>query len=211
MSDSRSEGSPVDEEDATLVVTPAMELARRAALGDVACTRELLDAIAPALTRAVRAVLGTGHPEIEDVCQQAVIAFVQALPSFRGECEPQSFALRIGIRIAIAARKRLRARNVHHADVPELERFASDGLSPEASILAERRKLLLRSLLEELPEEQAEALALRIMLGWSLEEVAAATSAPVNTVRSRVRIAKDALRRRIEAHPDWALLLGVTR
>ena len=34
------------------------------------------------------------------------------------------------------------------------------------------------------------AIALRFVLGWSLEEVSRVTGAPVNTVRSRVRLAK---------------------
>ena len=59
----------------------------------------------------------------------------------------------------------------------------------------------MRALLADLPEEQAEALALRVVLGWSLEEVARAYGIPTNTVRSRVRLAKEALRRRIEATP----------
>jgi RNA polymerase sigma-70 factor (ECF subfamily) len=69
-----------------------------------------------------------------------------------------------------------------------------------------RRRELLRELLEDLPEEQAEALALRVVMGWSLEEVAQASGAPVNTVRSRVRLAKEALRQRIEALPGLAEL-----
>ena len=73
-------------------------------------------------------------------------------------------------------------------------------------VLATRRRELLRELLEELPEEQAEALTLRVIMGWSLEEVASASGAPVNTVRSRVRLAKEALRARIEAKPALAEL-----
>ena len=68
---------------------------------------------------------------------------------------------------------------------------------------------LLRELLEDLPEEQAEALTLRVVMGWSLEEVARASGAPVNTVRSRVRLAKEALRARIEARPALAELKGL--
>jgi RNA polymerase sigma factor (sigma-70 family) len=71
-----------------------------------------------------------------------------------------------------------------------------------------RRRELLRELLEDLPEEQAEALTLRVVMGWSLEEVAQASGAPVNTVRSRVRLAKEALRARIEAQPALAELKG---
>ena len=45
---------------------------------------------------------------------------------------------------------------------------------------------------------------MRVVLGWSLEEIAAHTQVPVNTVRSRLRLAKEAMRRRIEA--DAALV-----
>ena len=63
---------------------------------------------------------------------------------------------------------------------------------------------MVRALLDDLPEEQSEALALRFMLGWSLLEIAEASGAPVNTVRSRLRLAKEALRRRVEADPALA-------
>jgi RNA polymerase sigma-70 factor (ECF subfamily) len=90
----------------------------------------------------------------------------------------------------------------------ELESEACADETPSAELEAERRRRAIRELLVELPEEQAETLALRVMLGWSLEEVASATGAPVNTVRSRVRLAKEALRRRIEANPALADLRG---
>lgn len=59
----------------------------------------------------------------------------------------------------------------------------------------------MRELMTKIPHEQAEAVALRIVLGWSLPEVAEATGAPLNTVRSRLRLAKNALRAIIEADP----------
>jgi RNA polymerase sigma-70 factor (ECF subfamily) len=40
------------------------------------------------------------------------------------------------------------------------------------------------------------------MLGWSLSDVATATGVPLNTVRSRVRLAKNALRAAVEADPS---------
>jgi RNA polymerase sigma-70 factor (ECF subfamily) len=66
----------------------------------------------------------------------------------------------------------------------------------------------LRSLLSELPEEQAETFALRIVLGYSLEEVAAATGVPLNTVRSRMRRAREVLKARLDADPRLLALLG---
>ena len=41
-----------------------------------------------------------------------------------------------------------------------------------------------------------------------MQEVADATGAPVNTVRSRLRLAKEALRHRIEKDPAFAELIG---
>ncbi len=46
--------------------------------------------------------------------------------------------------------------------------------------------------------------ALRVVLGWSLPEAEAATGIPLNTVRSRVRLAKNALRAAVEADPMLA-------
>ena len=79
------------------------------------------------------------------------------------------------------------------------------GDDPEAP----RRRALLRALLDELPEAQAETLVLRIMLGFSMAETAEATSVPLNTVRSRLRLAKEALRSRIEQDPCLAEMLEV--
>ena len=47
------------------------------------------------------------------------------------------------------------------------------------------------------------------VLGWSLGEVAEATSAPLNTVRSRLRLAKETLRAKLEANSDLLLALEV--
>ena len=55
----------------------------------------------------------------------------------------------------------------------------------------------------------AEALTMRIVLGFSLAEVAEASDVPINTVRSRIRLAKEAMRRHIEADPEAADLAEV--
>jgi RNA polymerase sigma-70 factor (ECF subfamily) len=60
---------------------------------------------------------------------------------------------------------------------------------------------LLRDVLAQIPPEQAETLSLRVVLGWSLAEIAETMGVPLNTVRSRLRLAKTALRTAIEGHP----------
>jgi RNA polymerase sigma factor (sigma-70 family) len=184
----------------------ALELARMASAGDARATRRLLEQVAPRVVGAARAVMGRGHPELEDAVQLALIGFVQALSSFRGECDPAQFAARIAVRTAGATRRRARARSGHQD--PSVDLSAIEASTPEAG--GARRREVLRRLLDDLADEQSEALALRVVLGWSLDEIAAATGAPMNTVRSRLRLAKEALRRRIADTPGLADELDAT-
>jgi RNA polymerase sigma-70 factor (ECF subfamily) len=185
-----------------------MALARAASAGDARATRQLLELVGPRLSAVTRVVLGPAHPDADDALQQSLIAFVQALPSFRGDCEPARFAARIAVRTALAARRRAVARQVRHDDLVDPDALPDWPEASAATAMAERRGALVRELLEGLPEEQAESLALRVVLGWTLDEVASAMGVPVNTVRSRVRLAKEAMRRRIQADPVLREMLG---
>lgn len=181
----------------------------RAASGDLAGTQEFLAYVWPTLTRVAAGVLGARHAELDDAVQQSMIALVRALPAFRGECHPAGYASRITLRVALRVRRNVK-RDVNRREALEQlssgdDDVASAGGQSEQT-LGSRRRELLRELLEDLPEEQAEALTLRVVMGWSLDEVARASGAPVNTVRSRVRLAKEALRARIEAQPALAEL-----
>jgi RNA polymerase sigma-70 factor (ECF subfamily) len=189
----------------------AIALARQAATGDAAATSRLLKSLASRVVRVVRAVLGGGHPDVDDVAQQALIGFIQALPAFRGDCDPARYATTIAVRTAIGARRRVRLERSRRDADADADAVACSSMSPGEQIASQRRKELLRELLAELPSEQAEALAMRVVLGWSLEEIAGQSGAPLNTVRSRLRLAKESLRRRIESEPGLAEILEVDR
>ena len=183
---------------------PLLALAREAAAGDLTATARVLEAVAPRVASTVGAVMGRGHPDLDDVIQLSLIALLQALPSFRGECQPASYASRIAVRTAVRARQKVRRQQAWQEPTADLERASDEGRSPGDELRARQRQAIVRGLLEELPEEQAESLALRVVLGWSLDDVASATGAPLNTVRSRIRLAKEALRRKIEGVPGLA-------
>lgn len=188
------------------------ELASAASAGDAAAARRVLERVAPPVHRVVRSVLGpsAGRGALaEDVTQDALLAVVHALRSFRGECGFVHYACRIAARVAVAAR-RARAAEAAVAPGVSLDDEAAleiplAGDDPEAP----RRRALLRALLDELPEPQAEALVLRVVVGCSVSEIADTTGAPINTVRSRLRLAKEALKHRIEQDPSLAEMLEV--
>jgi len=191
-------------------VDPLRGLARLAANGDVRALRTLLVELGPSLLRSCRAILGASNPEVEDALQESMAALVSALPSFRGECTVRHFASRVAIQTALRARRRMRLRAKYVAVTAddELGDIASPELSPVEQSEAARRRTALRELLTELPEIHSEVLALHIVLGFTIEETAAALSVPVNTVRSRLRRALSSLRDSVQADPSVLGVLG---
>jgi RNA polymerase sigma factor (sigma-70 family) len=188
-------------------------LVRRVLAGDRKATRSLLGAVGPAMLRAIRKVLARSTHEVEDVAQEAMEALIAALPSFRGECPVLHFARRVAVLTALANRRRLDLRAQWAADAPEplvLEGVAG-GHSPAEALFLRGRRQALEALLDELPAPQAEVLVLHVALGFTIDEIAAAASRPAETIRSRLRLAKQALRDRIQASPELSEILEVGR
>jgi RNA polymerase sigma-70 factor (ECF subfamily) len=73
--------------------------------------------------------------------------------------------------------------------------------------ISARQRRLVRRLLDDLPQAQAEALVLHVVAGLTVGELAGATRVPVETARSRLRLAKAALRDRITSDPAAGELL----
>jgi RNA polymerase sigma-70 factor (ECF subfamily) len=79
------------------------------------------------------------------------------------------------------------------AEMPEGELWFTHGTVDRAVMLS------LQDVLRELPEEQREAVFLRVWSGMTLQEIAEATETPLNTVASRYRYALQRLRERLGA------------
>ena len=188
------------------------ELAAAVERGNRAALRTFLVAIVPQLLRVVRRVLGSGHPDLEDVAQEAAYGVIEALPRFRGEGTVLHFAYRTALHTAMNTRRQnLAQKRAWVRDTVDLERIAADELGPEALALRGSLAPIVRDLLDELPEPLAEALALHTVLGYTVGEIAKASHAPVETVRSRLRLAKQALRKRIIADGTLRDVAGVEK
>ena len=170
--------------------------------GDRVKMGKILELLAPPMLAVVKVILGPDHPDVLDVAQESLIALKDALRIFRGEASPAQYAKQVALRTALSARRRSRFRE------QRLEEWRRDSIDVpqigpgEESFMRTRRAALFRQLLDELPHVQAESFALRVVLDYSLPQVALATGAPLNTVRSRVRLAKEKLKRRIEGDPN---------
>jgi RNA polymerase sigma-70 factor (ECF subfamily) len=188
-----------------------LAVARAAARGDGDAAATLVAEVGGGMVRVVRKVLGHKHPDVEDVAQDAVLALLRSLESFRGASTVEHFARRIALLTALHARRRakVRARGAEGQGGAELviDELPGDELSPLATAVASRRRALVRQLLDELPEVIAEALASHFILDHTVQEIAEASAVPVNTVWSRLRLGKHALRRKLESDARLAEML----
>jgi RNA polymerase sigma factor (sigma-70 family) len=176
-----------------------------AAAGDDAAVHAVLTGVAPAVAGVVWLMFGSKTAEAQDAIQESLVAVHAAIARFRGECPFIAYARRIAARVAVTARRRRASESL---EVLNAELLAAAPLHDEW-IMRERRLQALRVLLDELPAGQAESLSMRVVLGCSLPEVAQATGVPVNTVRSRIRLAREHIKARIESDPRLAALFDL--
>jgi RNA polymerase sigma-70 factor (ECF subfamily) len=178
--------------------------------GDRAAIRALLKTVAPVVARAARRVMGRDNPDAEDVAQQALAAFVDGLPTFREESTVVHFAERIAVYRAMTARRDGRVRQRFVALVDDEDETASvpaSGPTLDGALAERDRRELLLEALETLPPPQAEALALHFLFDHTIREIAGMIEVPVETVRSRLRLGRAALRASIVNDARLAALL----
>jgi RNA polymerase sigma-70 factor (ECF subfamily) len=169
-----------------------LEALAREALGqDPEAVRRFLLAISPLVGRACRGVMGPRHSDLEDTIQDSLIDVVRGLPSYRFEGSLFGFVTTIAIRRALATRRRSVAR-VRHLQL--LDDLHDDLSVPDANAGEIEQAEAMRDLLRRVRPVQAETLVMRVVLGFSVEEIATATEVSVNTVKTRLRLGKKTLR-----------------
>jgi RNA polymerase sigma-70 factor (ECF subfamily) len=154
--------------------------------GDRAAAARIVAAILPRVRNLVRYLI-RGDEDVDDVAQEALVLVLRGLGGYRAQGSFRSWADRMVARATFAwleRRKAQRERALEAVDV-----------SPEAGGVDEyllRRKMARA--LDTLPFEQRHALVLHHVLEMSVPEVAEEMRAPIETVRSRLRLGRVRLR-----------------
>ncbi|HEY0190611.1 MAG TPA: RNA polymerase sigma factor [Kofleriaceae bacterium] len=165
-----------------------------AAAGDRAAAEALCRSLLPRVRNLVRYLL-RGDARVDDIAQDALIAVLHGLGSYRGEGRFEAWVDRVVARTTFTNIRRLRAETQ-----PGAEPVSGDGAAGYASFgegYALRRELA--EALDRLPGEQREALVLHFALELTVPEIAEAAATPIETVRSRLRLGKAALREALGA------------
>jgi RNA polymerase sigma-70 factor (ECF subfamily) len=159
-------------------------LALLAASGDGAATENLLRDVRTLVHRYCRARLGTlpgAHHTADDAAQEVCLAVLTALPRYRHEGRPfEAFVYRIASRRVADA---VRASYRDAVPVDEVPDSACPSPTPEDLALRSADADTARELLEHLPEQQREIIALRVAGGLSAAETGRALGISAGAVR----------------------------
>ena len=174
-------------------------VASAAIAGQESAVRTFVLTVGPHILRVVRKVLGPQHPDIDDVAQECVFEVVDALPKWRGESTVMHYACRVAALSAMKARRRCATSKRYSIrdDALGVDSYPSSGPLPDELLAARISADLMRELLDSLPFEQADVLTMHCVLGLTVQEMADMCHVPAETLRSRMRLAKQALRNRV--------------
>jgi RNA polymerase sigma-70 factor (ECF subfamily) len=156
--------------------------------GDREAAARLTAALLPRVRNLVRYLI-RGDREVDDVVQDALVSVLRGLGSYRGEGPFRSWADRVVARTTFAWLGRRRAHQQREETLLEQPSHCEE---PEPEEYLRRRHVV--QALDALPLEQRHALVLHHVLELSVPEVAAETGAPLETVRSRLRLGRVRLR-----------------
>lgn len=139
--------------------------------------------------------LGVPPALVEDLTQEVFLVLHRRRDEFRGESSVKTWLHGIAVHIARRRREQLRRRERRDSELGEV----AAPVSPESEL--DRRQALrtLDQLLEHLADEQREVFVLIEVSGCSAPEVSEILGINLNTVYSRLRLARSRLQRALDA------------
>ena len=138
--------------------------------------------------------LGVPSHEAQDLCQEVMLTVHRRLPDFDGK-SLRGWLYGICVRVASDYRRSARVRReIPHGEVPDA------GFEGDQADRAERSAHLTRVLaaLERLSDERRTAFVLYEVEELTLAEISVALEVPLQTVYSRIKSARQALRAELE-------------
>jgi len=172
--------------------------------GDRPALRRITERLLPRVRTTVTYMVG-GHAERDDLVQRALLEVLKSLKGFRGESRFETWVDRIVGRTAMRQIRRFRRREKLVTPMAELPESREEGpIEDPVALKAVRERM--SQLLTQLPEERRHAVVLRLVHGYSIQEIAAMTATNFNTVRDRLRVGRAELRKLVETDADLMTL-----
>jgi RNA polymerase sigma-70 factor (ECF subfamily) len=177
-------------EPSTKVPDPRVALA---AAGDRQAAQALLTELLPRVRNLVRYLMWS-DADADDVVQVVLVELLRSFGSYRGEGSLTAFVDRITVRVALHHVRRRRTEKQRTSPLsPELHLVSHNSEGPDDYTL---RRQTARYL-DQLPEEQRQAVVLHHVIGQSVPELAETLQVPFETARSRLRLGMEKLRAKL--------------
>lgn len=152
----------------------------------------LVRRLQPRVAKLARAFL-RNDADAEDATQATLLDILRAIGTFRGESRLETWADKIAVRNAIRLARTRRLASVRNPGVdPDL--LAGAWPAPMA---CEELPSELTNYLDALPEARRTVLVLRHVLGYSVQEIAELSGVSANTVKDRLLMARQEMRRMV--------------
>ncbi len=159
--------------------------------------RALYDAHFDFVWRSLRR-LGVREPDVLDLAQKVFLTAHFKLAEFEGRSLVSTWLFGIAQRVASDYRRSALIRREVSTDNAELEAVASWHEDFSAESDARRRARAAEAILNKLPEPQRTVFVLFELEEMSGQDIATLLNISVGTVRSRLRLARDAFRREVK-------------
>ncbi len=131
--------------------------------------------------------------DAEDMAQEAILRAYQYFGGYQGGSS-RSWVLTIVRNTCYTWLRQHRSESLSVELGDELSAGETVGASPEASLLFQLDRQVIRTALEKLPVEYRELIILRELEGLSYKEIAVVASLPMGTVMSRLARARSQLK-----------------
>ena len=158
----------------------------------------------------------------EDLLQEVFLRVIRSAKSFRREAKFTTWVYSIARNMIIDHSRRMKFRNHASLDKPlkgkdgdsrgamlDLVSDGHHGASPSRAATSNELRERLQEAIDSLSDEQKEVFMMREYVGLQFKEIAEIVGCPENTVKSRMRYALEALRKRLREYKDLAKATSV--
>ena len=179
------------------------DLVLRAQRGDRAAYGELAERFRPTVYALALARL-RNPTEAQELAQDVFLHGMKKLPQLRDAACFPGWLRQITVRMAI--NKATRAGPLRHADAEVLENAQAAGNAPLDNLVRNEEAVQLHKGLERLKEIDRATLEAFYLRGRSLKQMSRDFETPVGTIKRRLHVARNRLRRQLDCSRDEELV-----
>jgi RNA polymerase sigma-70 factor (ECF subfamily) len=139
--------------------------------------------------------LGVREADAKDLTQKVFLTVHLRLSDFEGRSELRTWIFGICLRVASDYRRSAAVRHEVVTDSAQIAAQVGADRDPLSLVEARSTAMVAESILDKLPESQRVVFVLFELEELSAEQIADLVEVPIGTVRSRLRLARDAFRK----------------